>query len=60
MDSSVKCADPQVTEIFVSSVVKVTGAFGSRLEMSLSRRPETSTVPGSSICAVIEVCAETS
>lgn len=60
MDSSVKCADPQETEILESSVVKVTGAFGSRLAMSFSRRPLTRTVPGSSICAEMDVCAETS
>jgi hypothetical protein len=60
MLSSVKCADPHDTVILDSSVVKRTGAFGSRLAMSARSRPETSTRPLSSTSAWICVRAETS
>jgi hypothetical protein len=60
MLSRVKCADPQETVMRPSSVAKVTGALGRRLAMSASRRPETSTFPGSETSAAISVCADTS
>ena len=46
MLSRVNRAEPQLTAILPSSVENCTGAFGSRLAMSASSRPETSAVPG--------------
>jgi hypothetical protein len=60
IDSSVKCADPQDTEMRLSSVLNSTGALGSRDAMSARRRPETRIEPSSVISAAIVVCAETS
>ncbi len=60
IDSRVKLAEPQLTEMRDSSVATRTGAFGSRPAISARRRPETSTVPVSSTSAWISVCEDTS
>ena len=51
---------PHLTVARVPSVVKSTGRAGSDRTISASRRPETSTVPGSSACTEIVDWAETS
>ena len=61
IDARAKLAEPQVSAIPPSSSVAISiGAFGSRLAMSLRRRPWTRIVPGSSIVASIEVRADAS
>ena len=57
MLKSVKRAEPQLTWILPSTVSNTTGAFGRRLAMSASSRPETRAVPASSTSAVISASA---
>ena len=51
---------PQVTWTLAPSVVTSTGLPGRLREMSASRRPRTSTVPGSETSAATVIRAETS
>gem|GEM_PF-5959048 len=60
IDPRVNFAEPHCTAILPSTVENWTGAFGSRLAMSASSRPETSALPGSSTSAVISVRDDTS
>ena len=60
MTASVKWEEPQTRLTFCPSSSTVTGLEGRDLEMSASRRPETSTSPASSTVAGIFEFAETS
>ncbi len=56
----VKVALPHLSVARVPSVTRLTGLAGSDRTISASRRPETSTVPSSSVITGTVACAETS